>query len=137
VLQGVFQDSTAPPADVSPTDLNAEADAFVTSEGVTDLADAQIVVASQTGTCFGDGFAGDPSGCSSTPAAYCAWHTNSSLGETFTNLPYQLDAGPNCGENFINVAGKCMNIQGARTANGTQLVLSSCTAKANQVWSIP
>jgi hypothetical protein len=34
---------------------------------------------------------------------YCGWHTNSvSGGETFTNLPYTLDAGPNCGENFVN-----------------------------------
>jgi hypothetical protein len=34
---------------------------------------------------------------------YCGWHSNSvSGGETFTNLPYTLDAGPNCGENFVN-----------------------------------
>jgi hypothetical protein len=102
VLQGAFLDTSAPPADVSQTNLNAEADAFVTSQGITDLSDAQIVVASQTGTCFNDGFAGNPSGCVSSPPTYCAWHTNSSLGETFTNLPYQLDAGLSCGQNFIN-----------------------------------
>jgi hypothetical protein len=102
VLQGVFKDTTAPPADVSQTDLGAEADAFVAAQGVTDRPDAQIVIASQTGTCFNDGFAGNPSGCVSSPPVYCAWHTNSSVGETFTNLPYQLDAALGCGENFIN-----------------------------------
>jgi serine protease len=102
VLKGIFQDTGALPADVSPTDLNAEADAFVSAQGVTDLADAQIVIASQTGTCFNDGFAGNPAVCLSQPASYCAWHSNSSVGETFTNLPYQLDAGTGCGENFIN-----------------------------------
>ena len=102
VLQGAFLDTSAPPADVSQTNLNAEADAFVTSQGITDRNNAQIVIASQTGTCFNDGFVGSPSGCSSSPPTYCAWHTNSTLGETFTNLPYQLDAGLSCGQNFIN-----------------------------------
>ena len=102
VLQGVYQDTTSPPADVSQADLTAEADAFVTNQSITDRADAQVVIASQAGTCFGDGFAGNPSGCSTPAGGYCAWHTNSSLGETFTNLPYQLDAGSGCGQNFIN-----------------------------------
>jgi hypothetical protein len=102
VLQGAFLDTSAPPADVSQTNLNAEADAFVTSMGITDRNNAQIVIASQTGTCFNDGFVGNPSGCSSSPPTYCAWHTNSTLGETFTNLPYLLDAGLSCGQNFIN-----------------------------------
>jgi hypothetical protein len=102
VLQGVFQDTTAPPSDVSPSDLNAEADAFTSTEGLTDLGNAQVIIASQSGTCFSDGFAGNPGGCVSSPPAYCAWHTGSAMGETFTNLPYSLDAGSGCGENFIN-----------------------------------
>jgi hypothetical protein len=87
---------------VSETSLTAEADAFVANQGVSDLADAQIIIASQSGTCFSDGFAGNPSGCSTPSGDYCAWHTNSGNGETFTNLPYQLDAGAGCGQNFIN-----------------------------------
>ena len=102
VLQGVYQDTATPPANVSPTNLTAEADAFVTNQGVTDLGNAQIVIASQSGTCFSDGFAGNSSGCATPAGGYCAWHTNSGMGETFTNLPYQLDAGTGCGENFIN-----------------------------------
>ena len=102
VLQGVYQDTTAPPSSVSQTNLTAEADAFVTNQGVTDLGNAQIVIASQSGTCFSDGFAGNSSGCGTPAGGYCAWHTNSGVGETFTNLPYQLDAGAGCGENFIN-----------------------------------
>lgn len=109
VFGGVYQDpttpaGTGPSGSVSPTDLNAEADAFAASQGITDTADAQVVIASQSGTCFSDGWAGQPGSCAYQPTqAYCAWHTNSlSGGETFTNLPYTLDAGQNCGENFVN-----------------------------------
>jgi hypothetical protein len=101
VFEGAYQDTSVPPDPVTPADLAAEADGFVTSHGITDVADAQIVIASQSGTCFSDGFAGncgspDPNG------TYCGWHSITTSGVPFTNLPYQLDAGYSCGENFIN-----------------------------------
>lgn len=79
------------------TQLAAEADALTSYVGITDLADAQVVVATQSGTC--------PAGfyaplCGGT-GNYCAWHDISSNGETFTNLPYILDAGSGCGENSV------------------------------------
>jgi hypothetical protein len=117
VLSGLFRDTSAPPADVSQINLTAEADAFVAAQGVTDLADAQIVIASQTGTCFSDGFAGNASTCASSPPTYCAWHSNSAVGETFTNLPYQLDAGAGCGKNFIN-AGSAGTYDGFSIVGG-------------------
>jgi hypothetical protein len=57
------------------------------------------VVASQPGTCFSDGFVGS-CGIPNSNAQYCAWHAYSSV--PYTNLPYQLDAGTLCGENWIN-----------------------------------
>jgi len=109
VLAGVFQDTTKPAGSgpggsVDPVDLNAEADAFIHNQHIADTANAQVMIASQSGTCFDDGWVGQPGSCSDQPTqVYCGWHTNSvSGGETFTNLPYTLDAGSGCGENFIN-----------------------------------
>jgi serine protease len=109
VLAGVFQDTTTPAGtgpggSVDPSDLNAEADAFVHNQHIADTANAQVMIASQSGTCFDDGWVGQPKSCSDQPTqVYCGWHTNStSGGETFTNLPYTLDAGTGCGENFVN-----------------------------------
>jgi serine protease len=101
VFEGAWQDSSVPPDPVTPNDLAAEADGFVTSEGIADTADAQIVIASQSGTCFGDGFLGS-CGVPGTTGMYCGWHSITTSGVPFTNLPYQLDAGYECGENFIN-----------------------------------
>ena len=100
VFAGAWQDTTTPPDPVTPDDLAAEADGLASQLAITDLADAQIVVASQSGTCFSDGFVGncgaiDPNG------VYCAWHSYSGT-VSFTNLPYLLDAGAGCGENWIN-----------------------------------
>jgi serine protease len=99
VFAGAFQDTSTPPNPVTIGDLAAEADGFASTEGITDLADAQVVIAPESGTCFNDGFAGncgtpDPNG------QYCAYHSYSN--EPFTNLPYQLDAGTLCGENMVN-----------------------------------
>jgi serine protease len=101
VYEGAFQDISTPPTGVGASGLAAEADAFTANQGITDLNDAQIVVATQSGTC--------PAGfvAPSCPSQYrgvdCAWHDSSN--EPFTNLPYLLDAGPECGEGFINPGG--------------------------------
>jgi hypothetical protein len=112
VLQGVFQDTSGPVGTdngaVSSADLTAEADAFVQNQGLSDLGNVQIVIASQSGTCFDDGWVGQPSGCANPGPGpqYCAWHAGSGNGETFTNLPYNPDAnggnGYTCGINYVN-----------------------------------
>jgi Ricin-type beta-trefoil lectin domain/Putative Ig domain len=112
VFAGAFQDTSSPPASVGQAGLAAEADGFASLEGITDLTDAQIVIASQSGTCFSDGFLGS-CGTPNPNAQYCAWHSYSS--EPYTNLPYQLDAGTLCGENFINGGS-------AGTYDGTSIV---------------
>jgi hypothetical protein len=96
VYEGAFQDTSTPPTGVGQGQLAAEADAFASSHGVTDLADAQIVVATQSGTCP-QGFYSP--NCFGGTGNYCAWHSNSS--EPYTNLPYILDAGSGCGEDIV------------------------------------
>jgi Putative Ig domain/Ricin-type beta-trefoil lectin domain len=101
VYEGVYQDTSTPTTGVDAAGLAAEADAFTSRQGITDLTDAQIVIATQSGTC--------PAGfvASTCPSQYrgveCAWHDSSN--EPFTNLPYLLDAGTACGEDFVNSNG--------------------------------
>ena len=96
VYQGAFQDTSTPPAGVGQSQPAAEADAFASSDGITDLANAQIVVATQSGTCP-QGFYSP--NCNGGSGNYCAWHSNSN--EPYTNLPYILDAGGGCGEDIL------------------------------------
>jgi serine protease len=96
---GEFNDASTPPTGVTQPQLAAEADAFASARGITDLTDAQIVVATQSGTCP-QGFYSPKCG---TTSGYCAWHSSSN--EPYTNLPYLLDAGTGCGEDFVNPNG--------------------------------
>ena len=97
VYEGAWQDISTPPTGVTQSQLAAEADAFTSAEGIADPANAQIIVATQSGTCPQGFYA---PGCSGGSGNYCAWHASSN--EPYTNLPYILDAGPGCGENFVN-----------------------------------
>jgi hypothetical protein len=101
VYKGAYHDLSTPPTGVDQTGLAAEADAFASNQGITDLNNAQIVVATQSGTCPAGFYA--PSICQGQGQYYCAWHSNSN--EPYTNLPYILDAGRNCGEDFVNSDG--------------------------------
>ena len=96
VLAGTFEDNTTPPPGATQAQIAAEADAFTAMHSITDLADAQVVVATQSGTCP-QGF--DAPACGGT-GTYCAWHSSSN--EPYINLPYLPDAGTACGENFVN-----------------------------------
>jgi 3D (Asp-Asp-Asp) domain-containing protein len=107
---GVFNDMSTPPNPVTPDDIASEALGLISTAGITDPADAQVVVASQAGTCFSDGFAGNGGNCAFPPTAtsYCGWHSaarvspGSSVYLPYVNLPWQLDAGYSCGANFVN-----------------------------------
>lgn len=130
VLAGSAIDTSTPPAEVTPDDLAAEA---VAADGTVDTANSQVVVASQSGTCFSDGFAG--SSCQPVPAMYCAWHSAATYsgGElSFTNLPYLLDA-PNCGENWIN-AGSAGTYDGYSTVSGHEYAESITDPQPYSGW---
>jgi len=100
VFAGVFNDINPPPTGATAAQIAAEADTFVQKIPVTDVNDAQIVVATQSGTCP-KGFAG--ASCPASTNPYCAYH-GSSLAP-YINLPYLPDAGPNkCANDFVNPA---------------------------------
>jgi serine protease len=111
-------DTSTPPATVTPGAIATEAAAAAGVFGIKDVADAQVVVVSQPGTCFSDGFAG--SSCAPVPPAYCGWHSATGFGGgqlSFTNLPFQVDAGTACGENFVN-AGAAGTLDGFSIVGG-------------------
>ncbi len=99
VFEGAFNDTSTPPTGATAAQIAAEADTFVQNNHITDVTDAQIVVATQSGTCP-LGFAG--TGCPTSTNPYCAYH-GASLAP-YMNLPYLLDAGAGCAEDFVNPA---------------------------------
>jgi hypothetical protein len=135
VFEGAWQDTTVPPDPVTEADLAAEADGFATSIGITDLADAQIVIASQSGTCFSDGFIGSCGVPDATHGLYCAWHSYSGT-VSYTNLPYQTDAGRYCGENWVN-PGAAGTYDGFSTVAGHEYAESATDPEPNTGWTDP
>jgi len=99
VFAGAFNDTSTPPSNTSLFQIGAEADTFAANQGITDLSDAQIIVATQSGTCP-QGFAG--TACTGGTRNNCGYHSSSN--QPFINLPYLLDAGTFCGENAVNPA---------------------------------
>ena len=97
VYQFVFHDNSVPPTGATPAQIAAEADALAANQDIADLGDAQIVVATQSGTCP-QGF--DDASCPAGAGNNCGWHSSSN--EPYINLPYLPDAGTACGENFVN-----------------------------------
>jgi hypothetical protein len=102
VFAGVFTDTSVPPHNTSLFQIGAEADTFAQNQGITDLNDAEIIVATQSGTCP-QGFQG--TGCTggTLQRDECGYHSSSN--QPFINLPYEPDAGTSCEENFVNPTG--------------------------------
>ena len=101
----IVNDTSAPPATVTPNDIATEALNAMAPLKITDTADAQVVVAFESGQCFSDGFAGNCGSLQST--GYCGWHSAAQIGAgpaylPYVNLPWQLDAVQGCGQNFVN-----------------------------------
>ena len=97
VYEGAFNDTSSPPTGATAAQIAAEADAFAQKNNITDTTDAQIVVATQSGTCP-QGFTG--TGCPTSTSPYCAYHDYSLA--PYINLPYLPDAGATCGEDAVN-----------------------------------
>ena len=102
-LAGVWHDDGSPIFNnLAPIDLAREAARAAQHFGIKDLANAQIVVA--TPQMYNEaGFNGNN---------YCAWHDYTTpvaypgvtAGIAFTNMPYVLNAGGGCGQDFVNPA---------------------------------
>ncbi len=102
VYEGATFDTSTPPLHPSNAQIGAEADTIATNLNITDLNDAQIVVATQSGTCP-KGFVGADCPTGGTIPPYCAYHSSSN--EPYINLPYLPEAGPNkCANDFVNPA---------------------------------
>lgn len=88
------------PNPITPTILLEQAKALAAGHHVGGTS-VQIVIATQSGACYSDGFAGS-CGHQHSNGRYCGWHSATARGSvggvSFTNLPYQLDAGQLCGE---------------------------------------
>jgi serine protease len=105
VLAGWVEDTSTPPHGASSLQIGAEAYALALEEGFPDWSNAQVIVATQAGTCP-QGFA-----CPGAGGNYCAWHSNV-FNLSYTNLPYQPDAGGACGANNVGGADDGFSIVG-------------------------
>jgi hypothetical protein len=107
-LAGVWYDNTSEPAVATPRQLGDEAVRAASHFGNTTPAlnrNAQYVILSAPGL--------NPDNYLSS--GFCAWHdwngdslvrSPSTVGDVaFTNMPYVMDAGRNCGQNFVNSGG--------------------------------
>ena len=111
LLAGYHVDTSKPPKSVNLGNLGNEASKALNFFRITNPNDAEIVIASQSGTCFAPpakGAATFAGNCGHRQTAgYCAFHdfdTNSrnpSQHLPWVNLPFQLDAGQGCGEGFF------------------------------------
>jgi hypothetical protein len=126
-----YQVPSAPPNPVTPDDLAAEVQEVATLAGISDFADSQVLVAVQPGTCYtaatsANGsavpvFAGNCGTAASTGS--CGWHSDATVGGNslaYGVLPYELDAGKTCGENWIN-SGTTGEYDGFTTAAGAEI----------------
>jgi serine protease len=106
VLAGSLQDTSSPPYGTTQAQFAAETNAVMSSFGITDAANAQVIIVTQPGTCP-NGFA--PGGCPGTHR-YCAYHSYANA--PYTNLPYQPDAGGSCGQSSVSGVNDGFSIVG-------------------------
>ena len=118
-LAGVWADTGSPtPTTSTAAQLGQEAVSAASHFGNTTAASnryAQYVILSPSGT-HPDGFG---------TSNFCAWHdwngdvgVSSSVGDiAFTNMPYVLDLGTSCGQNFVN-SGAAGTLDGFSIVNG-------------------
>ena len=116
----IYDNSSAAPSQATYTQLGQEAVKAAGLFGNTTAASnryAQYVVLSPHGT--------HPDGFNTPQGTFCAWHdwngdvgVASSYGDiAFTNMPYVLDLGASCGQNFVN-SGTAGTLDGFSIVNG-------------------
>jgi hypothetical protein len=141
---GIFSDTSTPPSTVTGEDMVAEVQALHASGALgSPPNDALVILAAQSGTCFSDGFAGQPASCATQPSkGYCAWHSQTSSAGSpgndypFINLPYQPDAGAYCDENLIN-SGSAGTYDWFSIFGGHELAESFTDPLSASGWTVP
>ncbi len=113
-LAGIWYDNAGPaPAAATQAQLAAEAVAGAAHFGNTNSTlnrNAQYIVTSPKGT--------NPDNYKT--GGFCAWHdyTTSQYGDiAYTNMPYLLDVGASCGQNFVN-GGSAGTLDGVTIVGG-------------------
>jgi serine protease len=118
----IYDNSVASPTNATANQLGTEAVKAAGLFGNTTAASnryVQYVILSPSGT--------HPDGFNTPNGGFCAWHdwngdpyvgAASSVGDiAFTNMPYVLDLGPSCGQNFVN-SGSAGTLDGFSIVNG-------------------
>ena len=116
----IYDNSVASPSNATYVQLGQEAVKAAGLFGNTTAASnryAQYVILSPPGT--------HPDGFNTPNGGFCAWHDwNGDLGVAssygdiaLTNMPYVLDLGPSCGQNFVN-SGSAGTLDGFSIVNG-------------------
>jgi PKD domain len=117
-----YDNSVASPSNATANQLGKEAIKAASVFGNTTAASnryAQYVILSPSGT--------HPDAFNTPNGGFCAWHdwngdpyvgAPSSVGDiAFTNMPYVLDLGTSCGQNFVN-SGSAGTLDGFSIVNG-------------------
>jgi serine protease len=117
-----YDNSVASPSNATATQLGQEAVKAASHFSNTTAASnryTQYVILSPSGT--------HPDGFNTSGSNFCAWHdwngdpyvgAPSAVGDiAFTNMPYVLDLGASCGQNFVN-SGSAGTLDGFSIVNG-------------------
>src|SRR5215469_5366502 len=117
-LAGVYNDTNTPEKSVSLNNIVTEVETSLSHFSISNTNNAQIVVMTQSGTCYPDesgvGLFAGSCGMAQTTSVnglYCGYHSNLVNASNpanilpFAVLPYQPDAGANCGVDFVNATG--------------------------------
>jgi hypothetical protein len=75
----------------------------------------------------------DPSGFRSSWCAFHSYTGNGSLEVSYTDFPYQTDAGANCGEDFIN-GGSSGTLDGVTVVGGHEYAETVTDPEPNSGW---
>lgn len=113
LLAGVHVDTSKPQSSVTPTNLGNEAAKAAGVFKIKDARDAEVVILTQSGTCFhpeqGITFAGNCGKAQTSVPGYCGYHNYdvNSKGQflPWINLPFQPDAKDLCGQGFVRSPG--------------------------------
>lgn len=80
----------------------------------------------------------DPAGSTTSGTQYEQWSPTDNSNQRFTLISRSTGTGPSGGTGPVRsgVAGKCLDLPGGNTANGTKAELWTCNGNSNQSWSL-
>jgi hypothetical protein len=81
----------------------------------------------------------DPAASTASGTQYEQWPPTDNSNQRFTLISRSTGTGPSGGTGPVRsgVAGKCLDLPGGTTANGTKAELWTCNGGTNQSWTLP